>query len=200
MERVSCGSGEQTTDMPDRDSPLADLLVATARGKVEAFAAFYDASSRRVFGLTRKILGDFGAAEEAALDAYAYAWRNASHYDPSRGDALQWMLMVARSKAIDLLRSRMRRRERECSLGTIEALADPSPGPETLSSSSERCCRVRVALAGLPREQREAIEIAYFAGLSHSEAATALGAPLGTVKKRIRNGRSSLRRQLAEVS
>ncbi len=186
--------------MPNHDSPLADLLVAIARGEVEAFSAFYDASRRRVFGLTLKILGDLAAAEEAALDAYAYAWRNASRYDPSKGGALQWMLIVARSKAIDLLRSRMRRRERERSLETIEDLADPTPGPETLSSSSEQCFRVRVALAGLPKEQREAIESAYFAGLSHSEMATALEAPLGTVKSRIRNGLSSLRRQLAEAS
>ncbi len=71
--------------MPNHDSPLADLLVATARGEVDAFAAFYDASSGRVFGLTLKILGDIATAEEAALDAYAYAWRNASRYDPSKG-------------------------------------------------------------------------------------------------------------------
>ena len=186
--------------MPDHDSPLADLLVATARGEVEAFAAFYDASSGRVFGLTLKILGDVAAAEEAALDAYAYAWRNASRYDRSKGDALQWLLIVARSRAIDLLRSRMRRRERERPLETIEDLGDPTLGPESLCSSSERCCRVRTALAELPKEQREAIEVAYFAGLSHSETATALGAPLGTVKSRIRTGLSSLRRQLAEVS
>ena len=182
--------------MPDHDSPLADLLLASARGEVEAFAAFYDASSRRVFGLTLKILGDLGSAEEAALDAYTYAWRNASRYDPSKGGALQWMLIVARSKAIDLLRARMRRRERERSLEWIEDLADPSPGPEALSSSSERCGKVRLALAGLPKEQREAIEIAYFAGLSHSELASVLDTPLGTVKSRIRNGLSSLRRQL----
>ena len=94
----------------------------------------------------------------------------------------------------------MRRRERERSLETIDDLADPTPGPDALSSRSEQCGRVRVALAGLPKEQREAIETAYFAGLSHSEMATALEAPLGTVKSRIRNGLSALRRQLAEVS
>ena len=186
--------------MPDHDSPLADLLRATARGDVEAFAGFYDASRRRVFGLTLKILGDISAAEEAALEAYAYAWHNALRYDRSKGGALQWILIVARSRAIDLLRSRMRSRERERSLETIGDLADPTPGPETLSSSSEQCVRVRAALAELPVEQREAIETAYFGGLSHSEIATALEAPLGTVKSRIRNGLSALRRQLGEVS
>ncbi len=186
--------------MPAQHSPLEDLLVASARGDVEAFAAFYDASRRRVFGLTLKILGDLGAAEEAALEAYAYAWHNASRYDRLKGGALQWMLIVARSKAIDLLRSRMRRRERERSLETVGEVADAGPGPEALSSSSEQCCRVRAALAGLPKEQREVIEIAYFAGLSHGEMSIALGQPLGTVKSRIRSGLSSLRRQLAEVS
>ena len=86
--------------MPDHDSPLADLLMATARGDVEAFAGFYDASRRRVFGLTLKILGDISAAEEAALEAYAYAWHNALRYDRSKGGALQWILIVARSRAL----------------------------------------------------------------------------------------------------
>ena len=86
------------------------------------------------------------------------------------------------------------------SVETIEELEDPTPGPETISSSGEQCRQLRAALATLPTEQREAIERAYLAGLSHSEVATALGQPLGTVKSRIRTGLASLRRQLAEVN
>lgn len=191
---------ERSGSQGPREASLENLLVAAARGDPEAFGAFYDASSRRVFGLAFKILHDRGQAEEAALGAYAYVWRNASSYDPGRGSALQWTLIVTRSKAIDLLRSRVRHRKRETSLETTEALADSSPDPEARSSSSELYSRVKTALNALPREQREAIEIAYFEDLSHSEMASALGAPLGTVKSRIRIGLSTLRRRLAEAS
>ena len=89
--------------------------------------------------------------------------------------------------------------QREDSLETTLGLEDPTPSPETLSSQAEESHRVREALASLPREQREAIETAYFAGLSHSEVAKALGQPLGTVKTRIRTGLSSMRRLLPEA-
>ena len=111
---------------------------------------------------------------------------------------MAWILTVARSRSIDLLRSRTRRKERESPLETIAGLRDPAPGPDAVSATSEQSCRVRRALASLPSEQREAIETAYFAGLSHSEVAVALGEPLGTIKTRIRTGLSSLRRVLGE--
>ena len=178
---------------------LAELVDRTARGEVAAFGDFYDATSHRVFGLTLKILEDRGAAEEATLEAYTYLWRNAFRYDPRRGSVMQWVLTVARSRALDQLRSRMRRKAREYPLEAVATVPDPAPGPEDLSSKGEQCVRVRQALALLPREQREAIETAYWAGLSHIQVADALGQPLGTIKSRIRRGLASLRRQLAEA-
>ncbi len=185
--------------MPARNDTLAEFLRRTAEGDEGSFTSLYDASSRAVFGLTIKILGDWDAAEEATLEAYTTVWRQASQYDPARGAAMSWILTVARSKAIDLLRSRMRRRERERSLKAADGLRDLKPGPELLSSRSEEIHKMKEALASLPQEQREVIETAYFSELSHSEVAAALGQPLGTVKTRIRSGLTTLRRVLAEA-
>ncbi len=184
--------------MPRPAPSLAELVDRTTHGEVVAFAELYDATSHRVFGLTLKILEDRSAAEDATLEAYVYLWRNASRYDPRRGSVMQWVLTVARSRALDQLRSRVRRRAREYPLEAVAGVQDPAPGPEDVSSEAEQCVRVRQALASLPREQREAIETAYWAGLSHTQVADALGQPLGTIKSRIRMGLDSLRRQLAE--
>jgi RNA polymerase sigma-70 factor (ECF subfamily) len=183
-------SGER---MSDGDSCLVRLLGRVARGDVDAFAAFYDATSHRVFGLARGILGDPEDAEEAALDCYLHVWRHAARYDPSRGGPLHWVLLVTRSRAIDRLRVRMLRSERERGNG-LDALEDARPGPEQACSVAEERIQVREALTQLPLEQREVIEATYLEGLSHSEAASLLGQPLGTVKSRIRAGLSSLRR------
>lgn len=189
--RGSAGSaGERMSDL---DSRLVDLLAGVARGDVHAFAVLYDATSRRVFGLARSILGDSEEAEEAALECYLYVWRNAARYDPSRGTPLQWMLVVARSRAIDCLRARVQRSVQERWDG-FAAIEDVRPGPEQACSIAEERSQVRQALAQLPPEQREAIEVTYLEGLSHSEAAVVLGQPRGTVKSRIRAGLSSLRR------
>ncbi len=184
---------------PARRDPLAELLKRIAQRDEQSFTALYDATSRAVFGLSLKILGDREVAEEAVVEAYAYMWRRASQYDPTRGRAMGWILTIARSKALDLLRSRVRQRDRERPLDAVVGLPDPQPDPESLSDRSEQAHKVRAALSSLPCEQREAIETAYFAGLSHSEVATVLGQPLGTVKTRIRNGLSTLRRVLAEA-
>jgi RNA polymerase sigma-70 factor (ECF subfamily) len=127
-------------------------------------------------------------------------WSHAAIYDPARASPMVWILTIARSKSIDLLRSRTRRVEKHRALEEMASLEEPAPNPEAVAVQAERCAQVQAALASLPREQRVAIETAYFAGLSHSEVAAALGEPLGTVKSRIRLGLSSLRRALGEVA
>ena len=184
--------------MPRTTRSLEELVDRTAGGEVAAFTEFYEATSRRVFGLAWKILRDRSAAEEATLEAYTYVWRSAFRYDPDRGSVMQWLLTVARTRALDQLRSKVRRDARECPLETIAGVHDPTPGPEAMSSRVEQCVQVRQALASLPSEQREAIETAYWSGLSHTQVADALGQPLGTVKSRIRMGLDSLRRELAK--
>jgi RNA polymerase sigma-70 factor (ECF subfamily) len=178
---------------------LVRLLRETAAGDETAFARLYDATSRRIFGLALRILEKPKLAEEAALEAYWTVWQRAGDYDPRRGAPMTWMLTVARSKSIDMLRAGRRRREKEpLALEPAHTLADDAPSPEAATASAERSARLQAALAKLPAAQRVAIETTYFGGLSYAEAAAVLRAPLGTTKSRIRLGLRALRHQLSE--
>ena len=160
-------------------------------------AEFYDASSRYVFGLALRILGDRESAEEVTLDVYVQVWKQASRYSPERGSVSSWLLNMARSRAIDRLRSKGRRqRQQEGPLDAAGEAADRAPTPEESSLASERRRAVQSALAALQEPQREAIELVYFSGFSHSQIAERLGEPLGTVKTRIRLGMLHLRDSL----
>ncbi len=181
---------------PGGDAALGVWLTDAARGDERALGALYDATSRRVYGLALQILRDPALAEEATLDVFTQVWRRAGGYDATRGTPLAYLLTLARTRAIDLLRARSRRAAREDELPAEFAVADPGPDPFAERHDAERADMVRRAVSALPTEQRRAIEAAYFGGLSHSEAAAALGAPLGTVKTRIRDGLTSLRRAL----
>jgi len=175
---------------------MESLLAAIARGEESALAALYDETSPWVYGFTRRILRDTEAAEEVTLEVYLQAWRRAAEYSPRRGSPGAWLLTIARSRAIDRLRStaaRARREEPFC-----EGFDPPSAaiGPPAASAEAERQRLVAEAIASLPREQRRAIELAFFEGLSHGEIAERLGEPLGTVKTRIRLGMMKLRETL----
>jgi RNA polymerase sigma-70 factor (ECF subfamily) len=161
-------------------------------------AELYDASSARVFGLALRILGDRNAAEDAVVEVYAQAWRDASSFDARRGNVRTWLMTLARSRAIDILRSR----KREPTSYPLEAASEVhsgGPGPEEQSSELQRRNYVRAALDSLRPEQRETIELAYFSDFSHSEIASKLGQPLGTIKTRIRLGMMALRELLEHM-
>ena len=176
--------------------PWEALLAEIARGDQAALAAFYDRTSRLVYGQTYRILGESGAAEEVTLDVYLQVWRQAGNYDPGRGTPIAWLMMIARSRALDRLRaSGWRGRESE-PMAAAAAVAAPARDPEEESALAERRRLVRSALAELGPGQREAIELAYYHGLSHLEIAERLGLPLGTVKTRIRLGMGKLRERL----
>jgi RNA polymerase sigma-70 factor (ECF subfamily) len=185
--------------VPDCEDVLVRLMRETAGGDEVAFARLYDATSRRLFGLTLRILGEPKAAEEAVLEAYWAVWQHAGDYDPRRGAPMTWMLTVARSKSIDMLRARRRRSEKEApALEPVQGLADDAPSPEAATAATEGRARLQAALAKLPPAQRVAIEATYFGGLSYAEAAALLRAPLGTMKSRIRLGLQALRLRLSE--
>ncbi|MGZ5429337.1 MAG: sigma-70 family RNA polymerase sigma factor, partial [Thermoanaerobaculia bacterium] len=131
-----------------------------------------------------------------ALDVYTQAWRQAERFDAGRGEPLAWLLMLARSRAIDRLRSRGGVRRHEEEFEQVRDLTSPGIDPETGSSLAQRASTVRAALAGLPAEQREVIELAYFQGLTHTEIAEKLAQPLGTAKSRIRLALARLRQTL----
>jgi RNA polymerase sigma-70 factor (ECF subfamily) len=164
-----------------------------AGGDADALAELYDGTASLIYGLALRILGDEGAAEETTTDAYMQAWRQAARFDATRGTVARWLLTIARSRAIDRLRSGATDRSLRAPLDAARHVRDATPGPEHVAVAGERRRQVRLALASLSREQREAVELAYFRGFSHSEIAAHLGAPLGTVKTRIRIAMGRLR-------
>jgi len=131
-------------------------------------------------------------------EAFLRVWRRAEHFDPERGGPRAWFLRLVRNLVIDQLRARGAR-DRTATRSATEMADPPSPErPDDAAARSERAASVREALAELPQEQRRAIEIAYFEGLSHSEIAARENTPLGTVKTRIRDGVLKLRAHLAQ--
>ena len=176
---------------------LNECIKRTATGEEQALATFYDQTSHLVYGLALRILEDTADAEEVTLDVYTQVWRSARDFDPRRGNATAWLIMLTRSRAIDRLRSSAGRKEREEPLEWVPDIPSSAECPEQASVLSQRQRWVRAALEALPPEQREAIELAFFSGLSHAELAAKLGQPLGTVKTRIRLGMMKLRELLA---
>jgi RNA polymerase sigma-70 factor (ECF subfamily) len=182
-----------------QDLPDPALLQLMAAGDDQAMALFYDRYRREVYSLSLHVLGDPGAAEEATLDVFMKVWKEAGSYRPERASVRTWLVTVARHQAIDLLRRRKARGDRnpaQCAEDFLEVLADPADDAETVVGDREIRRQVRAALAELPAAQREVLWLAYFRGCSHSEIASALGQPLGSVKTRIRSALLHLRERL----
>ncbi|HTD78371.1 MAG TPA: sigma-70 family RNA polymerase sigma factor [Chloroflexota bacterium] len=167
--------------------------MTTPRATVPDLAdleALYDAHHRQAIGLAYRILGDMGDAEEAVQEVFLSAWRSGHTYDPSRGSTRTWILSMVRNRSIDVLRARRRR--------PVQPLAEGVDPPDTTDVPAQAASNVdaasaRAALDTLPPEQKQVIELAYFGGLSHTEIAAQLAAPIGTVKGRIRLGLDHLR-------
>jgi RNA polymerase sigma-70 factor, ECF subfamily len=172
---------------------LAELLSRAACGDSEALAAFYDTTHRRTFGLVLRIVGDRATAEEALLDVYEQVWRVAGSFDSGRGAADAWLFQLARTRALDLLRARGRRRRRQADLETTSHAATTLRTPFEHACAAEQSARVKSAVDRLPPAQREAVETAYFGGLSYAEAARSLAVPVGTFKTRMRAALAALR-------
>jgi len=170
-----------------------------AQGDQSALSSLYDSTSRLVYGLVLRIVNDASSAEEVLLDVFSQVWRQASQYDGKRGAPLAWMMTIARTRAIDRVRSTRQELQRKDPLDAVQTARSEEADPEEDSVISERRLIVRQALAGLAPEQRQVIELAYYSGLSHSEIAATLGQPLGTVKTRTRLGMMRLREALAPV-
>jgi len=172
----------------------SELLSLISQGDQAALGKLYDATSRTLYGLVLRMVGNASAAEEVTLDVYSQVWRLASTYRQERGSPTTWLLLLARSRAIDLLRSRLlRSQDREHPLEVVSDARHPASNPEQAAWETARCAVVQSALKQLAAEQREVLELAYFQGMSHSEIAANTGQPLGTIKTRIRLGMLRLR-------
>jgi RNA polymerase sigma-70 factor (ECF subfamily) len=172
-------------------SPGAELIQRMADGDRGAFAPFYDRFAPLVYPLVLRIVRDPGDAADVLQEVFWEAWQLAGAYDTARGSPEAWLLTRARSRAIDRVRS-VRRRGEIFVAPLDEALAATDPAPDVAEQAEDRGV-VRGALARLPAEQREVIELAYYGGLTQTEIAERLEQPLGTVKTRIRLGLERLR-------
>jgi len=171
---------------------LGELLRLSSRGDQGAFAALYDATSRRAYGLALRVVRDPAQAEEVTQEAYLDIWRTASRFDPDRGSALSWVLTIVHRKAVDRVRSAEAASRRDVTYHQENQPVEHDSTAEAAEASLE-ARRVRGALQNLTEVQREALELAYFGGYSHTEVATMLDLPLGTAKTRIRDGLIRLR-------
>ncbi len=183
-------------DGSNASSSQADLnllIMRVAAGDQLAMTSLYDTSSRVLYGLLLRTLNEHALAEEVLLDVYVQVWRQAGSYDEARGSPMAWMLTIARSRAIDRLRSGRQELLLRESFEWFEENARSEIDVEETAAIAEVQGRVRDALETLPAEQREVIELAYYLGMSHSEIALQLEQPLGTVKTRMRLGMMKLR-------
>jgi RNA polymerase sigma-70 factor, ECF subfamily len=179
----SAGASEETSA----------LITRIAAGDRDAFSRFYDLLAPIAFGLIRRVLRDPEAAAEVLQEVFWQVWREAPQYDPERGSPEAWLVMRAKTRAIDRLRS-IRRRDRTFVAPVDESVArNRDESAENPAVVAEERSLVRTALAQLPEPQRRVIELAFFDGLTQSEIATRLGEPLGTVKTRARLGLERLR-------
>jgi RNA polymerase sigma factor (sigma-70 family) len=170
------------------------LVLLAARSEESALAELYDRYGRTAYGLALRVLRDQALAEDAVQEAFLTVWRTASKFVPERGKASTWILTLVHRRAVDAVRREHRRRA-----DTLERA--PEPSVESVDESAWlRLQRERVqeALSRLPDAQREALELAYYGGLSQSELAERLGQPLGTIKSRMFGGLSRLRELLGE--
>jgi RNA polymerase sigma-70 factor (ECF subfamily) len=175
------------------------LLGRVAAGDQRAYALLFDRHSAPALGLLLRILGERGTAEEVLQETFLQVWQQAERYAPSLATPRGWILMMARSRALDRLRSRDARQRRELHVGQRQ---EPSLAPVGTGNleAEERRRQVAAALAELPAEQRECLELAFFEGLTHTQIAERLSTPLGTVKSRILLGMNKLRSTLAPYS
>ena len=188
-----------TTD-PERRLD-SELLVRVGSGDETAFAQLYDRFAPGLYSLVLKIVRDEKEAEDVLQEGFAHVWRRATSYDPARSSAFTWAVMVFRHRAIDRLRGRQRR-ERVVERAGDDPLQSPSSDTQSaeVPAMHEEVTMVRLALDQIPAEQKQAVELAFFAGLTHEEIAERLATPLGTIKARIRRGLLRLRDFLKEVA
>ena len=181
-------NGQGMVTSPDLDA----LLRRVAHHDSEAFAALYDATRSRVYGIVSRVLRDRGYSEETTQDVYLQVWRTAESYDPASGSALAWLLTLAHRRAVDRVRSEQAASRRDSRYGAATVERDSDHVIDAVLSTEERQ-RVTACLDGLTGVQRECIELAYYQGLTYVQVSERLSANLATVKSRMRDALRGLR-------
>jgi RNA polymerase sigma-70 factor, ECF subfamily len=166
------------------------MVVRIRTGDEQAMAQLYDRYSSIVYSVALRVLGDTGGAEDVVQDVFMQLWRNPAAFDSSRGSLPAWLAVIARNRAIDAIR---KRRPEDDIAETIVSVEPDLAGEAERARAIEK---VRGTLGTMPAPQRDALELAFFEGLTHSEIAEKTGEPLGTIKTRIRAGLLALRKAL----
>ena len=181
--------------MPADPTITVDLIRQVANQDRDAFSQLYDRFSSLVFTLAMRMLRARSDAEDLLQEVFVQVWRQAQSYSVQRGSPEAWIVNIARSRAIDKIRS-IRRMEKSFVLTDDPARAESSDNVESSAADSEARMAMNSALANLPDTQRKVLELAYFDGLTQTEIANRLAEPLGTVKTRMRSGIQRLRDML----
>ena len=178
---------------------LADeeLMALVAKGQARAFETIYERHGGAAFSLAYRMCGSRSLAEDVAQEAFLSIWRAGGRYDRARGSVRTWVLGIVHNRAIDALRRTVVHERRRASDEGIEERFEARERTEVEAARREEASTIRGMLETLPDEQSRVIELAYFGGFTHSEIAEMLGAPIGTVKGRMRLGLEKLRGQLA---
>jgi RNA polymerase sigma-70 factor (ECF subfamily) len=188
--------------MQTRSEDERELVQRVANGDSAALEALYDRLSGTICALAMRITASRAESEEITQEVFWQLWRQAARFDPARGSLASWLFTMARNRALDGVRARGSSAD-AIARATKAAEDDPQPAaqatPERASTEAQRALALRRALGDLPAAQREALELAYFGGLSHTEIAARTGEPLGTIKSRIAQGVAKLRAVLLHL-
>jgi len=189
--------------MTNDNASLETLIANTAQGEHASFARIFERTHTHLFGVAVRILGQGHAAEDALQEAYVSIWKNAGAYRSEiNGQTIQamtWLIAIVRNKALDALRSRVRRKENELpDSGDIEeddikTTTNPAPSAMQLLEQATQALHIAACMQSLDGSYRQSLALAYYQGLSHTEVATQMGAPLGSVKAWIRRGLEKLK-------
>ncbi|OII23831.1 sigma-70 family RNA polymerase sigma factor [Frigoribacterium sp. MCBA15_019] len=189
----------ETPETGPTPSTPDELLPRVAQGDQTAFAALYDQTAPRVLGLVKRLLKDHAQSEEVTQEVFLEIWQNATRFDSTRGSAASWMLTMAHRRAVDRIRASQAGRDRDLKIGVRDLETDYDSVTESVEIRIEHE-RVERALGRLTELQRQAVKLAYYGGLSHSEVAKLLDVPIGTVKTRLRDGMIRLRDEMGVAS
>ena len=177
--------------------PDSALIAKMTAGDELALSALYDRYAPLLFGMLSRVLNDRQAAEEVLQDVFLQLWNNPARFDATRGSLPAWLVVIGRNRAISRLRGRRDREVLEEEEGDFAGTFASAQNIEDEAARAQLARNVTAALERLPIEQRQALELAYFEGMTQTEIAARTGAPLGTVKTRVRTAMQSLRQILA---
>jgi RNA polymerase sigma-70 factor (ECF subfamily) len=192
------------TDSRQNSGPAApankdELLTRVSRGDQTAFGELYDAMAPRVLGLVRRVLRDVAQSEEVTQEIFLEVWQSAARYDQGKGGASTWIMTMAHRRAVDRVRASQSSKDRDTKVGIRDFQNEYDHVAETVEIQLEHE-RVQQAMLRLTELQRQAVTLAYYGGYSHTEVASMLSVPIGTVKTRLRDGMIRLRDELGVAS